>query len=281
MAARLLGAHMHTSKGLHKAVLDGAEIGCTAIQVFTSSPQQWRSRDVTPDMVRELQKSRQQTGITQIVSHDSYLINLCAPTEEIRTKSFNALKRELMRCGQLGIPFVVSHMGAHHGAGEAEGLLTIAEAVNEILAESPDTVTLLMETTAGHGSWLNGRFEHLAVILEECAGHARLGVCVDTCHIFVAGYDIRTAEGYERTFTEFDRLVGCERIKTIHCNDSKKGLGSRVDRHAHIGEGELGLEPFRCLVNDQRFENTPILLETPDPDEMHAKNLDTLRSLIA
>jgi deoxyribonuclease IV len=279
MAAQLIGAHMPIKGGLGNALRQGKEIGCTAVQVFTSSPQQWYAKPVTPEAIADFKRAQAETGISSVVSHDSYLINLCAPSEEIVAKSFAGLKGEILRCAAYGIPYVVSHMGATKGQEEDACFTRVAEITLAILDDTPDTVTLLMETTAGQGSSLNSKFEELARLIDRCGGHPRLGVCLDTCHIFAAGYDIRTREGYESTFEEFERLVGLDRLKAIHCNDSKKGLGSRVDRHAHIGEGELGVEPFRLLVNDPRFENTPILLETPDAPEMHHINLGRLWEL--
>ena len=278
MPATLIGAHMPTKGGLHKAVENGKAIGCTALQVFTSSPQMWHSKDITDDQIEKLDQALTQTGIghPHIVSHDSYLINLCAPSEETQTKSINALARELTRCGQLGIPYVVSHMGAHMKQGEEEGLKIVAEKTVEILKESPEDVTLLMETTAGQGSSLNYKFEHLATLFDLTKAPKNLAVCLDTCHIFAAGYDIRTKETYEATFEEFERLVGCDKIKVIHCNDSKKEFASKKDRHEHLGEGEIGPEAFKCLVNDDRWTNTPILVETPDADDMHAVNVQRL-----
>lgn len=265
--------------GLGNGLRAGKAIGCTAVQVFTSSPRQWYCAPVEEEKVRDFAKSREETGIECVVSHDSYLVNLCAPDSHLADKSCVALKDEIERSARYGIPFVVSHMGAHKGAGEAEGLLGIAEAARRLLDETPESVTLLMETTAGQGTDLNYRFEHLAVVLEQCGAPPRLGVCLDTCHVFVAGYDLRTPEAYEKTFSEFDRLVGLDRLKVIHCNDSKRELGSRVDRHEAIGEGCLGEEAFRLLVNDPRFERVPILLETPGGEEEHRVNLERLKAL--
>lgn len=280
MGAKLLGAHMGIKNGLGAAVRNGHAIGCTAIQVFTSSPQQWYSKPVTQESVDDFKKAQKETGIDHVVSHDSYLINLCSVSEDLAKKSFEGLKSEIVRCGQYGIPYVVSHIGRCKDQTEGQALLKSAEAIRDLLEETPETVTLLMETTAGQASAINHRFEHLAMLLELCQGHPRLGICLDTCHVFVAGYDIRTPETYAATFEAFDRTVGLDRLKVIHCNDSQKGLRSAVDRHEHIGKGELGLEPFRMLVNDPRFENTPILLETNEPETMHQVNLDTLKSLI-
>jgi deoxyribonuclease-4 len=277
MPAKLIGAHMPTGKGLWDAVRRGKEIGCSAVQVFTSSPQMWKAKDPTDEAVDKLKHALKETGIGRhIVSHDSYLINLAAPAEELREKSINGLKGEIARCARLGIPYVVSHMGAHMGQGEEVGLKKVAEATLRILKETPDSVTLLMETTAGQGSCLNCRFEHLATILDLCKGHKRLAVCVDTCHVFAAGYDIRTKATYEKTWQEFDRLVGCKLIKAVHCNDSKMPFDSHKDRHAHLGEGEIGETAFKLLVKDKRFENTPILVETPEAETMHQENVARL-----
>lgn len=277
MSAKLLGAHMPTAGGLGKAVRNGKAIGCTAVQVFTSSPQQWKSKEITDAMVADFQAALTETGIGCVVSHDSYLINLCAPDPEAREKSIAGLSREIGRCARYGIPYVVSHMGAHLGQGEEVGLKGIAEGVRRVLDSTPETVTLLMETTAGQGSCLNYRFEHLAAIL-SAVPDARLGVCLDTAHIFAAGYDIRTDKTYAQTWKLFEEIVGIRHLRAIHCNDSKKAFGSRVDRHEHIGEGEIGASAFRLLVNDQRFDNVPILLETPDAETQHQRNLATLLS---
>lgn len=281
MGAKLLGAHMPAAGGLHKALIRGKEIGCTAVQVFTSSPQQWKAKEVTQEMVDAFKDAQRETGLSQVVSHDSYLINLSSADEEHRAKSINGLTNEMLRSARFGIPFVVSHIGARTGQPEEVALKKACEGIEQVLANTPDEVALLMETTAGQGSALNSKFEEIGAILNALKSPKRLAVCVDTCHIFVAGYDLRTAETYGKTFEAFDHIVGIEKIKAIHCNDSKKGLGSKVDRHAHIGEGEIGAEGFKLLVNDPRFENTPILLETPDAEEWHRKNLDTLKSYIS
>jgi len=277
MPAELIGAHMPTAGGLDKAVRNGKEIGCTAIQVFTSSPQQWKAKDVTTEMADAFNLARKETGIgDNVVSHDSYLINLSALDEELRQKSKNGLRGEILRCHTYGIPYVVSHMGAHMGQGVDVGVAKVAELTNEILDETPDDVTLLMETTAGQGSVLNSKFEELAHILELCNGHKRLGVCLDTCHVFSAGYDLRTAEAYEQTFADFERIVGFDRLKAVHCNDSKFPFDARKDRHEHLGDGEIGPTAFECLVNDERMKRIPILVETPEAETMHSVNVARL-----
>lgn len=277
MAKHLIGAHMPTAGGLHNAVRNGAAIGCTAIQVFTSSPQMWKAKDLTDDQVAKLKDSLKETGMAgKIVCHDSYLINLAAPGDELREKSIAALTAELGRSSRYGIPFVVSHMGAHVGQGEEVGLKRVAEATKRVLGESPDDVTLLMETTAGQGSCLNWKFEHIATVLNLLKGHKRLAVCLDTCHVFAAGYDLTTKKGFEKVFSEFDKIVGLDRIKVIHCNDSKNPLGSKKDRHEHLGVGCIGETAFKCLVKDKRFFNVPILVETPEAETMHETNVGRL-----
>ncbi len=270
---------MPTSGGLGKAVRDGKAIGCTAIQVFTSSPQQWKAKNITDAMVADFRAAKEETGIDVVVSHDSYLVNLCAPAEENRAKSIEGLKSELRRCAQYEIQWAVSHIGAHMGQGIEEGLKIAAEGVKEVLADTENTI-ILAETTAGQGSSLDSQFEEIANLFDLAGNPDRLRVCLDTCHIFAAGYDIRTPEGYETTFSEFDRLIGLDKLKAIHCNDSKKPLGSRVDRHENIGDGEIGPTAFELLVNDPRFFQVPILLETPNAPEWHSKNLEKLIGMV-
>jgi len=281
MAAQLLGAHMPSAGSLGNSIRNGKEMGCTAVQVFTSSPQQWASKPVTDEVAEDFKAACSSTGISEVISHDSYLINLCAPEQEKRDRSIEGMKNEIGRCAKYGIRYVVSHMGAHVGQGAEVGLALVAESIKRVLDETPDSVTVCMETTAGQGTTLMAKFEELAYVLEALKGHPRLKICLDTCHVFVAGYDIRTHETFSETFTEFDRIIGFDNLKVVHCNDSKKGFGSRADRHANIGQGEIGLEAFRLLVNDPRFERIPILIETPTDDEGHEKDLAMLKSLIS
>ncbi len=279
MPAQFLGAHMPIKKGLGNALREGAKIGCTAVQVFTSSPQTWHSAPITPDKVADFKKAQTETGITQFVTHDSYLINLSAPDRELREKSILGLTNELNRSATYGIKYVVSHIGAHVGTGVDAALRVAAESMKLVLDHSHEDVMLLLETTAGQGSALNSKFEELAALLDWVQGHKRVGVCLDTCHIFVAGYDIRTPETFDRTFEEFNRLIGFDRLKAVHANDSKKGLGSKVDRHEHIGKGEIGAKAFELLVNDPRFDQIPIIVETPESETMHAENVRALQDL--
>jgi deoxyribonuclease IV len=273
---RLLGAHMSTAGGLHQALYRGKEIGCTAIQLFTVSPRQWQPVMVHSEQVEAFARARQETGIQCVVSHAIYLINLASPDADTRRKSFQAYLAELQRCAALGIPYAVLHMGSNPDF-EA-GMRLLIENLRQLLQEMPDGVFITMETMAGQGSALCYRFEHFARILEALPSE-RLAICADSCHLFAAGYDLRTPESYEATWAEFDRLVGLSRLRVWHLNDSKKPLGSRVDRHEHIGFGELGEHAFQLIMNDSRFAHLPMLLETPD-DTRFAEDLARLRQYI-
>jgi deoxyribonuclease-4 len=269
---------MPTGKGLDDALREGKKIGCTAVQVFTSSPRQWKASPVTPLKATLFKRASEETGITKLISHDSYLINLADADPEQRTKSIAGLKGEIERAAAYGIPLVVSHMGACRGQDLQTAQAKVAEAALQILSETPDSVTLLMETTAGQGSALNSNFEELATILELCKNPERLAICLDTCHVFVAGYDIRTPETYVQTFERFDAVLGFSKLKAFHVNDSKKAFGTRVDRHENLGDGFIGPTAFQLLVNDPRFEEIPMVVETPTEDDGHAKNVAKLWS---
>ncbi len=287
-----LGAHMSIAGGLPRAVDRAKASRCDALQIFTKSAGQWRARALPPEEIALFRKRVEDTGIHPVVAHNSYLINVAAAAPALRAQSIAALGEELDRAAALGLDGLVMHPGSFTSGSEAEGLRLIAEAIRRLLAERPAAKTMvLLEQTAGQGTNLGHRFEHLAAILERVDGSPRVGVCLDTCHLLTAGYDLCTEEGYARTFHDFDRIVGLDRIKVFHLNDSKKPCGSRVDRHEHIGKGCLGLEPFRRLVNDPRFSELPMLLETPklesreskrrsDVDPWDARNLRTLRKLI-
>ncbi|WP_448338454.1 deoxyribonuclease IV [Chloroflexus aurantiacus] len=277
------GAHMSISGGVSKSFARGESVGLDSMQIFAKNERQWTAKPISPEEATAFRVEQQRTGIHPVVVHDSYLINLAAPADELREKSIAAFADELERCAQLDIPYLVTHPGAHTGIGEEAGLARVADAICRLLAEGVGGNTMiLLETTAGQGTALGYRFEHLARLFELIPYHERLGICVDTCHIFAAGYDIRDPEGYEATFAELDRLVGLTRVKCFHLNDSQKDLGSRVDRHAHIGQGCIGVEAFRMLVNDPRFADLPMIIETPKGEDMaeDRMNLALLRSLV-
>jgi deoxyribonuclease-4 len=284
MSPPRLGAHMSIAGGVDKAILLGHEVGCDTIQIFTKSSNQWRAKPLTDGEIERFAANREKYGISPVVAHDSYLINLASPDKEgLLTKSREAFLVEMERAETLGIPYLVMHPGSHLGAGVEEGLKTVAESFDWLFSRTANLkLIVLLETTAGQGTNLGFTFEQLRTIIDTVEDGGRFGVCLDTAHIFAAGYDITTREDYENTLQEFDRIIGLRRLKAVHLNDSKKDLASRVDRHEHIGKGALGLEPFRMLLNDARFDELPMILETPKrPGYAEDKeNLAVLRSLI-
>ena len=279
---RLLGAHVSIAGGLANAFANGLDVGCTALQIFTKNANRWQAKPIAETDSAAFREAWRESGIGPVMAHDAYLINLASPKVGVWEKSKAALRDEIYRCDQLGITDLIMHPGAHLGAGEDIGLERIRQAFREILPESPPQVRLLLENTAGQGSYLGGDFAHLAALLEGF-DEQRFGVCFDTCHAHTAGYDLSTAGGYERVMTEFDRLVGLDRIKAFHLNDCLKPCGSRVDRHTHIGQGTIGRSGFACLMRDPRFVEVPMVLETPKGDngEMDRANLALLRQLAA
>ncbi|HYS42907.1 MAG TPA: deoxyribonuclease IV, partial [Geobacteraceae bacterium] len=245
-----LGAHMSISGGIFNAPERGMKVGCGVIQIFTQNANQWRGKPISDSDAALFREKWEASGLHEIVSHDIYLINLGAPPGEVRDKSLAGFREEMERCSRLGIDKIVMHPGAHTGAGEETGIKRICEAFEELFAAVPEFAgKVLLEATAGQGSNIGYRFEQLRAIIDGTSFPDRFAVCYDTCHTFAAGYDITSAEGYQQTFAEFDRIIGIDRLQAFHVNDSKKGLNSRVDRHEHIGAGAMGLEPFRLLVN--------------------------------
>jgi deoxyribonuclease-4 len=276
---------MSIAGGCHNALLEAEAHGCATVQLFTKNANQWSAKDLTDDEVRLFRRTLRQTRLRFAMAHDSYLINLASPDEALWRKSLDAFVDEMNRAERLGLSYLVMHPGAHLDSGEEAGLARVAGALDEAHARCPDfRLRVLLETTAGQGSTLGHRFEHLARILQLVAEPDRLGVCFDTCHVFAAGYALAPEKEYQATWRAFGRTVGLRRLRAFHVNDSLKPAGSRVDRHAHIGRGEMGLEPFRLLVNDRRFGNRPMILETPkeegDESDMDAVNLATLRELL-
>src|SRR5262245_28793925 len=281
----LFGSHLSIAGGLHNALVCAAEYGFDAVQLFSKSPNQWAAKPITKEDATLFRRTRLQTRLRPIIVHDSYLINLASPEPTLWRRSVEAFVEEVQRCEAIGASYLVTHPGAHLGAGEEAGIARVVLALNEVHERCGDRkVRILLETTAGMGSTLGHRFEHLAAMIDGVEHPERLGVCLDTCHVFAAGYPLAPEAEYRKTMREFDRRVGLRRIKAFHVNDSKREFGSRVDRHAHIGRGHLGLEPFRLLLNDRRFRNRPMVLETPkeegDKTDMDAVNLATLRNLM-
>lgn len=278
----LVGAHMSIAGGIHNAFAHAERAGCRTLQVFLKNSNQWKGKVLAEEDRRLYLEAEMRSGIRPVVAHNSYLINLASPDPDLNRKSLDAFVEELERANFLGISSVIFHPGAHMGAGEKKGIERVARALNRALDRTGPPVRILLENTAGQGSSLGHRFEQLASILERINDAERVGICLDTCHTFAAGYDIRTEDGYRKTMTEFDRLIGVGRISVFHVNDCKKDLGSRVDRHTHIGKGHIGLEAFRCLVNDRRFARVPKILETPKGEDLKEDkmNLATLRGLV-
>ncbi len=280
----ILGAHMSIAGGYYKAVEAAHRAGCDCVQLFTKNNNQWRAKELTDEDAQKFQAALAKTGVTHPIAHDSYLINMASPDDALWAKSVEAFRVELLRAEKLGIPYVVAHPGAFTTSSEEEGIERIIEALDTVHRQTDGIrARVLLENTAGQGSNLGWRFEHLAAIIEGVAQSEKLGVCIDTCHTFAAGYPLGTRKQYQATIDELDRVVGLKRVKAFHLNDSKQPLGSRVDRHEHIGRGKLGLAPFKHLLRDPCFRNTPMYLETPkeevDGQQMDVVNLRTLRAL--
>jgi len=279
----LLGAHMSIAGGVDNAVLQGKEVGCDTVQLFTKSSRQWVSKPLGKDEIARFHRAKKETGLNTVVAHDSYLYNFAAPDDVLRKKSVAGLIDEMERCEALGVMYLIAHPGAHVGSGEEAGIQTIAKSIDEMHSACPGYETkLAIEITAGQGSNLGYRFQQVRQIIDASKNSDQLRVCFDTEHAFAAGYDLRTTEGYERTFAEFDETIGLGLLVAFHLNDAKKDLGCRVDRHEHIGKGFIGLEAFRLLMNDRRFWGLPMCLETPKSDDCHEdrENLATLRNLL-
>jgi len=278
----LLGAHMSIAGGVDTAFARAEKINATALQIFTKSNRQWKAKLLKDDEVERYHKRQAETGLP-VVCHASYLINLGSPKEETWEKSVSALIIELERCERLKIPYLVLHPGAHMKKGVEAGITKVVQGLNKVHNALPNyQVKIALEITAGQGTVLGAKFEELGAMLEQCEQTERLAICFDTCHALAAGYEFRTPESYATMITEFDQIIGLDRLTVFHVNDSEKELGSHVDRHAHIGEGHIGLEPFGYFLNDPRFKQIPFFLETPKDDDPadDIRNLSKLRGLI-
>lgn len=278
-----LGSHMSISGGLHKAFERIRSVDGTALQIFTRNQRQWKIPELTDEMIEQFKEAWKDWGDYPVAAHDSYLINLASPKKDTAEKSLHAFTEEMRRCEALGIPWLVTHPGSHLGKGVDEGIKRYVKRLDKAIEDSDtETVTVLLETTAGQGTNLGATFEELAQMLEQSKHGDRLGVCYDTCHTFAAGYDIRTKEAYNKTMDEFDRLIGTDRIGFFHLNDSKPDLGDKKDRHEHIGKGAIGKDGFRNLLNDERFSQVGMSLETDKGDDLEEDrmNLSVLRGLI-
>jgi deoxyribonuclease-4 len=275
---------MSIAGGFDRAVERARSVGATALQIFCKSASQWRARPLDSAEVEAFRGAAARAGLlAHTLTHTSYLINLASPDDALWARSIEALVEEIGRAAALGIPFVVLHPGSHVGSGEKAGLARVARGLDEAFSREPAAgVTVLLENTAGQGSNLGHRFEHLGAVLRQSRRSRRLGVCFDTCHALAAGHEFRDAASYDRMWAAFDRAVGLDRLAAFHLNDSRFDLGSRRDRHEHIGQGFVGLEGFRLLLSDRRFAGMPMVLETPKDDSLDAdrRNLATLRGLV-
>jgi len=278
---KFVGAHVSTAGGVFNAPLNAREIGAKAFALFTKNQRQWKARPLTEEVIGKFRENLKKTGISpeMVLPHDSYLINLGSPDKEKRRKSLEAFIDEVERCYQLGLRYLNFHPGSSLGkVSEEECLEIVAESINEAISRTKEVI-LVIENTAGQGNTVGYRFEHLARIIELVENKERIGVCLDTCHMFAAGYDIRTEEAYEKTMKEFDGIVGFKYLKGMHLNDAKSELGSRVDRHHSIGKGNVGLEAFRLIMNDERLNGIPLILETIDPS-IWKEEIELLYSLV-
>ncbi|MCS7305936.1 MAG: deoxyribonuclease IV [Thermoguttaceae bacterium] len=281
----ILGAHMSIAGGYHLAAERAAEVGCDCVQIFTKPTTQWRSPPISPEQARQFQEALHRYSLQHPYGHDSYLVNLASPKKRLWKKSIDAFVEELHRAELLGLPWLVFHPGAYLEGEVSDGLNRVSMALKEVFRQITGLqVGCLVETTAGQGTTLGYRFEHLAELLARSPAPERMGVCFDTCHVFAAGYPLSPRKAWEATLQEFDRIVGLQQIRCFHLNDSLRPCGSRVDRHAHIGQGQIGREPFRWLLQDPRFQQIPMYLETPkgtapDGQDWDRKNLALLRQL--
>ncbi len=280
----LLGAHMSMAGGLYTAFERAERVGCTAIQIFTKNSNQWNDPVISTEDIAKYREGRNKSKVQIVVSHDSYLINLCGANDKLLEKSREAFVKEIKRCDALEIRHLIFHPGAHTILGRKESLRLVADSLNYAhKATEGDDIISVIETTAGQGTTVGSSFEEIAEIISGVKDKKRVGVCIDTCHIFAAGYDIRTSNDYEKTMSDFDKIIGFEKLHAVHLNDAKKPLNSHVDRHEHIGKGEIGKGAFGFIMNDDRFSKIPKILETPKGEngyEMDIVNLRTLRELV-
>lgn len=281
--SRPWGAHMSIAGGVSNSIDRAAQVGCRALQIFTKNSNQWRAAKLDPEQIERFRKKARELQIEPVAAHDSYLINLAAPERDLYEKSLAAFIDEVERAEALKIPYLVFHPGSRKKDDESTAIKRVIEAINATIDKTEGSeVTLTIETTAGQGATLGDTFESIARMIEGVENQDRVGVCLDTCHVFAAGYELRTRDGYEKTMSEFDKTIGFEKLKLFHLNDSKKEFRSRVDRHEHIGLGHIGADGFIHLLNDERFFDTPMILETPKgaTGEEDMANLARLASYI-
>ena len=277
----VLGAHVSTAGGIHNSIENGDQLQCEAIQIFLANPNRWVSKPPTEDIIEKFSEAWKVSPIQDVIVHDIHLSNLASPKKDVLEKSRLQFKGMMELSQVVGVQHIVTHLGAHLGEGENFGLKQLSDSFDLLFetTNAPDVV-ILLETTAGQGTNLGYRFEHLRDVIGMSQYCDRFGVCLDTCHVFAAGYDIRTESDCDSTFDKFDEIIGLDRLKAFHINDAKSEYQSRVDRHEHIGEGNIGITAFTYILNDDRFAKIPLIIETPKMNTMHGKNLTTLRGLV-
>jgi deoxyribonuclease-4 len=277
----LFGAHISIASGLNNAIEEGEKLGCTAIQIFISSNRQWHMASLKEQTIELFKASRLKSSVRIVIAHASYLINIGSPKDSVYKQSIKALSEELLRCQILDIPYLVVHPGSHLQTSEEKSLERVINALDTILQSAPGTTEIVLETMAGQGSTLCYTFDHLEYIIKNMHHIGRIGVCFDTCHVFAAGYDLRTEESYTKTWNIFNQKVGLKNLKVIHVNDSKAPLGAKIDRHEHLGMGTIGPKAFKLLFTDDRFLHIPKIIETPqkEPDDLK-KNINFIKQII-
>ncbi len=277
----MLGAHLFTSDGYSKTFEMAKDLGCQAIQIFTKNQRQWKAKSIGDKEIKEFENGRQKADVKIVMAHGSYILNVASPKKPLWHMSVNSLAHEVERCSILSIPLFVLHPGSAGESDRNQGIKSVISGLNAVIDKTPNcSVRILLETAAGQGNTIGNRFEELAEILAGVNNKERVGVCFDTCHVFAAGYDITSKERFDATRAEFDRIVGLSNLFALHLNDSKKQLGSRVDRHEHIGKGQIGKDAFAFVLNDQRLASLPMVIETPKEGDMDVMNLEILRGLI-
>ena len=259
----LLGSHVSIAGSIYESIDRAVSLGCNTMQIFSRNPRGWQVTKLSSSDVEEFKKRRKEKGISPVIVHIPYIINLASGDDKLYNKSISAYIEDIERAGLLGAEYFCTHLGSHGGRGEDWGIKRFTDGLNEVLKSASQDVTILLENTSGSGSWIGSKFEHLGKIINGVKKNDKLGVCLDTCHTFTAGYDFRTEKGLRNLLKEFDRIVGLDRLRLIHLNDSKGKAGSNIDRHEHIGKGEIGLEAFRRFINHPKLKDLPYILETP------------------
>ncbi len=275
----ILGKHVSIAGGLDKAVARAKEIGCNSLQIFVKNPRGWRARNLTDEEVNKFKQKLSEFNFSPLVVHATYLINLASPKEDLWEKSIDGLITDYSRSGRIGADYLVVHPGSHTGDGLEDGIKRISKAINDVLAQVENGTLLLLENVAGAGSSIGASFEQLQQILDNIVNKERVGICLDTCHAFAAGYDLHTKSGLDKMLTQFDEIIGLDKLRVIHLNDSRHDIGTNKDEHAHIGEGDIGKEAVKAIINHSKLKDKPFILETPWFDELPDEDVVLLKKM--